>query len=423
MLSTSIKLLVSLMQNALLASSSSKQLDVQAYSLEMSKENNEGSTEVSYNLGEKEMLGSSTQNPDPVDQPIMQLDPWISPYSQEIQGTTVIVEFGDATAAADPSGAHTISRSFPHTYGQPLAHFLRATAKVSDAQIISEHPSIRTYWEISFILELVSTHEFFCFLVRHTFSGIEFCAYDIGKIDFLLFDPLPELDWSSVMGDLYGRFWCSVLSFSKFDKVKEAKLKRKSGEASSNTTEIEELSEVFGEDKRGCARGVGSHVTKNARFRQGILQNIVDQGKEAPSGIFSETLIPPTYNPTENNLNLQDGTILVNQLNSNEEQFNFSSGDSNSFECFADSQPLNPGRVPYLPVNAPLTATSTSSVTDVAAGASNEINIHGFKPHQQQFFEPKTPPPKVTAAAIEQPELSIQAPEDSFFDDLPINLS
>lgn len=53
------------------------------------------------------------------------------------------VEFGDATAAADPSGAHTISRSFPHTYGQPLAHFLRATAKVSDAQIISEHPSIR----------------------------------------------------------------------------------------------------------------------------------------------------------------------------------------------------------------------------------------------------------------------------------------
>ncbi|KAM7517402.1 hypothetical protein LguiA_006985 [Lonicera macranthoides] len=60
-----------------------------------------------------------------------------------LQGTTVRVEFGDATAAADPSGAHTISRSFPHTYGQPLAHFLRATAKVSDAQIISEHPSIR----------------------------------------------------------------------------------------------------------------------------------------------------------------------------------------------------------------------------------------------------------------------------------------
>ncbi|KAL0366526.1 UNVERIFIED_CONTAM: Pyrophosphate--fructose 6-phosphate 1-phosphotransferase subunit alpha [Sesamum radiatum] len=60
-----------------------------------------------------------------------------------LQGTTVRVEFGDATIAADPSGAHTISRSFPHTYGQPIAHFLRATAKVPDAQIITEHPAIR----------------------------------------------------------------------------------------------------------------------------------------------------------------------------------------------------------------------------------------------------------------------------------------
>jgi pyrophosphate--fructose-6-phosphate 1-phosphotransferase len=60
-----------------------------------------------------------------------------------LQGTTVRVEFGDAAAAADPSDAHTISRSFPSTYGKPLAHFLRATAKVSDAQIISEHPPIR----------------------------------------------------------------------------------------------------------------------------------------------------------------------------------------------------------------------------------------------------------------------------------------
>ncbi|KAL0432817.1 UNVERIFIED_CONTAM: Pyrophosphate--fructose 6-phosphate 1-phosphotransferase subunit alpha [Sesamum latifolium] len=59
------------------------------------------------------------------------------------QGTTVRVEFGDATIAADPSGAHTISRSFPHTYGQPIAHFLRATAKVPDAQIITEHPAVR----------------------------------------------------------------------------------------------------------------------------------------------------------------------------------------------------------------------------------------------------------------------------------------
>lgn len=60
-----------------------------------------------------------------------------------LQGTTVRVEFGDATAASDPAGAHVISHSFPHTYGQPLAHFLRATAKVPDAQIITEHPAIR----------------------------------------------------------------------------------------------------------------------------------------------------------------------------------------------------------------------------------------------------------------------------------------
>ncbi|KAI3465496.1 hypothetical protein Pfo_022159 [Paulownia fortunei] len=60
-----------------------------------------------------------------------------------LQGTTVRVEFGDVTTAADPSGAHTISRSFPHTYGQPIAHFLRATAKVPGAQIITEHPAVR----------------------------------------------------------------------------------------------------------------------------------------------------------------------------------------------------------------------------------------------------------------------------------------
>ncbi|KAF7829454.1 pyrophosphate--fructose 6-phosphate 1-phosphotransferase subunit alpha [Senna tora] len=60
-----------------------------------------------------------------------------------LQGTTVRVEYGDATTTADPVDAHTISRSFPHTYGQPLAHFLRATAKVPDAQIITEHPAIR----------------------------------------------------------------------------------------------------------------------------------------------------------------------------------------------------------------------------------------------------------------------------------------
>ncbi|KAF5179996.1 Pyrophosphate--fructose 6-phosphate 1-phosphotransferase subunit alpha [Thalictrum thalictroides] len=55
------------------------------------------------------------------------------------KGTTVRVEFGDATSTAD----HTISRSFPHTYGQPLVHFLRATAQIPDAQIINEHPAIR----------------------------------------------------------------------------------------------------------------------------------------------------------------------------------------------------------------------------------------------------------------------------------------
>lgn len=60
-----------------------------------------------------------------------------------MQGTAVRVEFGDATTAADAAGSHTISRSFPHTYGQPLAHFLRATAKVPDAHIITEHPATR----------------------------------------------------------------------------------------------------------------------------------------------------------------------------------------------------------------------------------------------------------------------------------------
>ncbi|CAL9111841.1 unnamed protein product [Musa textilis] len=60
-----------------------------------------------------------------------------------LQGTTVRVEFGDSTTCADPSSEHVISRAFPHTFGQPLAHFLRATAKVHDAQIITEHPPMR----------------------------------------------------------------------------------------------------------------------------------------------------------------------------------------------------------------------------------------------------------------------------------------
>ncbi|RLN08408.1 pyrophosphate--fructose 6-phosphate 1-phosphotransferase subunit alpha-like [Panicum miliaceum] len=60
-----------------------------------------------------------------------------------LQGTTVRVEYGDAAIAADPAGAHVISQAFPHTYGQPLAHFLRKTAVVADAKIIAEHPAVR----------------------------------------------------------------------------------------------------------------------------------------------------------------------------------------------------------------------------------------------------------------------------------------
>ncbi|KAH9618275.1 hypothetical protein KSS87_004444 [Heliosperma pusillum] len=60
-----------------------------------------------------------------------------------LQGTTVRVEYGDTTTSLDPSDAHAISRYYPRTYGQPLAHFLRETAKVPDAKIITEHPAIR----------------------------------------------------------------------------------------------------------------------------------------------------------------------------------------------------------------------------------------------------------------------------------------
>ncbi|XP_021855656.2 pyrophosphate--fructose 6-phosphate 1-phosphotransferase subunit alpha [Spinacia oleracea] len=60
-----------------------------------------------------------------------------------LQGTTVRVEYGDLTTAIDHADTHSISRYFPHTFGQPLAHFLRANAKVPDAHIITEHPTIR----------------------------------------------------------------------------------------------------------------------------------------------------------------------------------------------------------------------------------------------------------------------------------------
>jgi pyrophosphate--fructose-6-phosphate 1-phosphotransferase len=47
-----------------------------------------------------------------------------------VQGTTVRVEFGDLTTTANPF------YKVPDAYGHPLA--LRATAKVPDAQIITE---------------------------------------------------------------------------------------------------------------------------------------------------------------------------------------------------------------------------------------------------------------------------------------------
>ncbi|GJR46836.1 reverse transcriptase domain-containing protein [Tanacetum coccineum] len=66
-------------------------------------------------------------------------EPWFTDFANYL-GTTVRVEFGDATAAADPAGANAIARSFPHTYGQPLAHFFREKSKTANAQTINEHP-------------------------------------------------------------------------------------------------------------------------------------------------------------------------------------------------------------------------------------------------------------------------------------------
>ncbi|CAN6164109.1 unnamed protein product [Urochloa humidicola] len=60
-----------------------------------------------------------------------------------LQGTTVTVEYGDAAIAADVAGAHVISQAFPHTYGQPLAHFLSKTPSVPNATIITERPVVR----------------------------------------------------------------------------------------------------------------------------------------------------------------------------------------------------------------------------------------------------------------------------------------
>jgi pyrophosphate--fructose-6-phosphate 1-phosphotransferase len=55
-----------------------------------------------------------------------------------VQGTTVRVEFGDLTTTANPF------YKVPDAYGHRLA--LRATAKVPDAQIITEYLYIRLLW-------------------------------------------------------------------------------------------------------------------------------------------------------------------------------------------------------------------------------------------------------------------------------------
>uniref|UniRef100_A0ACD5VC79 Uncharacterized protein n=1 Tax=Avena sativa TaxID=4498 RepID=A0ACD5VC79_AVESA len=60
-----------------------------------------------------------------------------------LQGTAVKVEYGGAATAADSGDAHVISRVFPHTYGQQLAHFLPKTANVPEAAIITQHPVVR----------------------------------------------------------------------------------------------------------------------------------------------------------------------------------------------------------------------------------------------------------------------------------------
>ncbi|KAJ3693177.1 hypothetical protein LUZ60_008657 [Juncus effusus] len=62
-----------------------------------------------------------------------------------LQGKTVRVEFGDSTTNCDPPSAQAISQAFPRTFGQRLAHFLRAQSigQVPDAQIIHDHDPIK----------------------------------------------------------------------------------------------------------------------------------------------------------------------------------------------------------------------------------------------------------------------------------------
>jgi hypothetical protein len=101
-----------------------------------------------------------------------------------IQGTTVRVEYGDAAIAADPAGAHVISHAFPHTYGQPLAHFLRKTAVVPDAKVISEHLAVRYIFH-------VLVHE-------KSFASQKSSLKDVNLIPFV---PSAGLALSSVAGN------------------------------------------------------------------------------------------------------------------------------------------------------------------------------------------------------------------------------
>jgi hypothetical protein len=88
------------------------------------------------------------------------------------------VEYGDAAIAADIADAHVISHAFPHTYGQPLAHFLTKTANVPDASIITEHPVVRyTHLPRSAFFLSVSLCNFFPYNLRLQFQMPYFPIY------------------------------------------------------------------------------------------------------------------------------------------------------------------------------------------------------------------------------------------------------
>ncbi|KAI3853888.1 hypothetical protein MKX03_018903 [Papaver bracteatum] len=64
-----------------------------------------------------------------------------------LQGRNVQVEFGEAIAVSDPTDAHSIQRSFPLTYGQPLIHLSNSisnnSSKGTTSQVIKDLPEIR----------------------------------------------------------------------------------------------------------------------------------------------------------------------------------------------------------------------------------------------------------------------------------------